>query len=125
MLGPLCAQTNKRDSVVKHNEHSKKCAFLNKSHKNGHRNHRNNIFYKNIFRSIDRSIFVSYGTHAMNFCVSLELLCIKDAEAKKSLVTVCRTSTLYPSIRNNPMKYRVLEPQLQRRIMSFCFTKIP
>ena len=69
MLGPLCAQTNKRDSVVKHNEHSKKCAFLNKSHKNGHRNHRNNIFYKNIFRSIDQSIFVSYGTHAMNFCV--------------------------------------------------------
>ena len=96
MLGPLCAQTNKRDSVVKHNEHSKKCAFLNKSHKNGHRNHRNNIFYKNIFRSIDRSIFVSYGTHAMNFCVSLELLCIKDAGCRGKKITGYSMSYLHP-----------------------------
>ena len=73
MHGPLSDQTDKRDSVVKHSEHSKKCALLNNSHKNGHRNHRHKIFEKNIFRSIDRSIFVSYGTHAMNFCVSLEI----------------------------------------------------
>ena len=37
-------------------------ASLNNSHKNSNRNHTNRIFYKNIFRSIDRSIFASYGT---------------------------------------------------------------
>ena len=85
MLGPLCAQTNKRDSVVKHNEHSNNnnCASLNNSHKNGHRNHRNKIFKKNIFRSIDRSTFVSYGTHAMNFSVSLEIFMHQGCRMQK------------------------------------------
>ena len=47
----------------------KKYALLNNSCKNSHRNdHMNRIFYKDIFRLIDRSIFVSYGTHAMKFC---------------------------------------------------------
>ena len=38
------SQTDKKDSVVKQNQHSKKCASLENSHKNGHRNHRNKIF---------------------------------------------------------------------------------
>ena len=64
MLGPLCDQEGKRYSF---NEHLKKYASLNNSHKN----RTNTIFYKNTDRSIDRLVFVSYGGHAKNFCASL------------------------------------------------------
>ena len=125
MLGPLCAQTNKRDSVVKHNEHSKKCVSLNNSHKNGHRKLQEQDIPKKYFRSIDLCVLGDPCYELLSVLGDFYASGMQDTEVKKSLVTVCRTSTLYPSIRNNPMKYRVLEPQLQRRIMSFCFTKIP
>jgi len=32
------------------------------------------IFYKDIFKSIDRSIFASYGTHSLNYFVSLGIV---------------------------------------------------
>ena len=81
MLGPPCGQTDKRYSFVKHNKDLKKYASLN----NSHRNHMNRIFYKNIFRLIDRSIFASYGTCAMNVFRDFYALGMQDAEVTKWL----------------------------------------
>ena len=79
MLGPLCDQIDKIYSFVNHNENEKKCVWLNNRHKKSQRNHMNRIFYKNILRSIDLSIFASYEMHAMNFVCLWGLLCIRDA----------------------------------------------
>ena len=49
----------------------KKCVLLSNSHNNCHRNYTNRILLTHMFRSINLLIFASYGTHAMNYLVSL------------------------------------------------------
>ena len=85
MLGPLCNQTVNLESdaktlylyysllklkyspfiYLKHKKDQKKYASL----KNSHINHTNRITTKNL--QIDRPLFASYRTHAMNYFVSL------------------------------------------------------
>ena len=52
-----------------------------------HTNHTNRIFYKNIFRSIDRLTVASNRTNAVNYFASLRYLFVRDAkcEGKKNL----------------------------------------
>ena len=49
----------------------KKKLQQNASLKNSHRNNTNRVFYQKKNLQVDRSFFASYGTHAMNYFVSL------------------------------------------------------
>ena len=47
-----------------------------------HTNQTNRIFYKNIFRLIDRLTVASYKTNAVNYFASWRYLCVKDANCR-------------------------------------------
>ena len=105
MLRPLCSQTvnlntdsktlyysilklKYRPSIIKHNKGLKKCALLNNSHNNCHRNYTNGIFLQiHMFRSIDQSL---HPTGCMPWILLLlwEFLCVMDAGRRGTFNTI-------------------------------------
>ena len=64
-----------------------KCASLNNSHVNSHRNHTNRIFYKDIFITIDRSLRPTGRSHWIIWRL-WGLLCV-EAARKGNEITGC------------------------------------
>ena len=54
-----------------------------------HTNHTNRIFYKNIFRSIDRLTVASNRTNAVNYFASLRYLFVRDAKCEGKKKPCC------------------------------------
>ena len=78
-----------QNSVLRFSGTKKLLLLLNNSCKNSHRNHMNSIFYKNIFRSTDRSL---HCTGRMPWIIILHLwhfLCIRDAGCRGNKITDC------------------------------------
>ena len=92
MPWPLCDQTEKRYSFVKHNKDQKKYLSLNNSHMNSHRNHTDRIFYKNVFRSIDLYVLQDSCNELLWVFGDFYASGVQDAEVTKSLYTYCPES---------------------------------
>ena len=78
-----------QNSVLRFSGTKKLLLLLNNSCKNSHRNHMNSIFYKNIFRSTDRSL---HCTGRMPWIIILRpwhFLCIRDAGCRGNKITDC------------------------------------
>ena len=78
-----------QNSVLRFSGTKKLLLSLNNSCNNSHRNHMNSIFYKNIFRSTDRSL---HCTGRMPWIIILRLwhfLCIRDAGCRGNKITDC------------------------------------
>ena len=81
-------------SIVKHNKEKKKFVSLNNSNKNSHRNHTNRTFFKNILRSINRSLRLTECMPQIILCL-WGFLCIRDAGCRGNKITALSNHLIF------------------------------
>ena len=72
----------------------KKFVSLNNSHKNSHRNHTKSTFFKNILRSINRSLRLTECIPQIILCL-WGFLCVRDAGCRGNKITALSNHLIF------------------------------
>ena len=81
----------------------KKFVSLNNSHKNSHRNHTKSTFFKNILRSINRSLRLTECIPQIILCL-WGFLCVRDAGCRGNKITALSNHLIFSTAQKSVQK---------------------